>query len=284
MIKAADLIEKFRFSLDEKWGYIYGMKHVLWSQARQNNYIAAYEGKDSLRQKSCKYGSKWIGHIVTDCSGLFAWWIEQLGGKIAHGSNSIYDNYCRAKGTLKNGKKTNGEELKPGTAVFTTGDNGKHGHIGLYIGGGKVIEAKGAVEGVIESKVTASSWKAWGELKMIELDAGPGPEPEPEYPTLRKGSEGKYVTLLQVKLKDKGYDIGRWGADGKYGAATEAAVKKYQAEHGLTADGICGPKTWGKLLADEPAKETYKVTIKGLDMAQAKELCSKYPESEMEKE
>lgn len=37
-------------------------------------------------------------------------------------------------------------------------------------------------------------------------------------------------------------------ADGKFGKATEAAVKRYQTAHGLTADGIVGHDTWKSLL------------------------------------
>ena len=289
MIKAAALIEKFKVSLKEEWGYIYGMKHVMWSQARQDAYVKAYSG-DSLRKNSCKYGSKWNGHIVTDCSGLFAYWIEQLGDRIAHGSNSIYDRYCRNKGTIKKGKKSSGEDLLPGTAVFTTGSDGRHGHIGLYIGGGKVIEAKGAQYGVVESKITDERWKAWGELKMIEYDRQAEDPPwdedkDMDYPTIRRGSKGKYVTLLQVKLKDLGYDLGKWGADGDFGAQTEKALKEYQSDNGLKADGICGPLTWEKLNGNpQPAEKKYKVIIKGLDQAQAKALCKEYPESEMAEE
>ncbi|MCR5566211.1 MAG: peptidoglycan-binding protein [Clostridiales bacterium] len=288
MIKAAALIEKFRVSFEEKWGYIYGMKHVMWSQARQDAYVKAYSG-DSLREKSCKYGAKWNGHIVTDCSGLFAWWIEQLGDKIAHGSNSIYDRYCRNKGTMKKGKKSSGADLLPGTAVFTTGSDGRHGHIGLYAGAGKVIEAKGAQFGVTESKVTDERWKAWGELKMVEYDGAEEPpwdeDKDMDYPTIRRGSKGKYVTLLQVKLKDLGYDLGKWGADGDFGAQTEKALKEYQRKNGLAADGIYGPRTWEKLNGEQPEQDVkYKVTIKGLDLAQAKALLNNYPGSEMTEE
>ena len=59
---------------------------------------------------------------------------------------------------------------------------------------------------------------------------------------LKLGSEGEDVKKLQIKL----------GVDpiGKFGPKTEAAVKGWQSEHGLTADGIVGDGTWGKLFAE----------------------------------
>ena len=296
MIKAADLIALFWQAINEKWGYIWGMTHVMWSETRQENYVKAYS-KDPDRANSCKYGGKWAGHWVTDCSGLFAWAYSKYKTKIAHGSNSIYDSYCKAKGKLTNGRKQDGSELMPGTAVFTTNDAGRHNHIGLYVGDGTVIEAMGAQNGCVTSKVTAAKWKAWGELKDVSYDGQPAEDPagkedekvDDNYPTVRRGNKNKYVTLMQVKLLAKGYDLGKWGADGDFGQATEAAVKAFQRDNGLTADGICGPKTWAKLLEDgnvnDPEKDpTYRVIIKGLDLAQAKALCNNYPGSTMEEE
>lgn len=57
--------------------------------------------------------------------------------------------------------------------------------------------------------------------------------------TIKKGSKGAAVVVLQraLHLKD----------DGIFGVVTEEAVKKYQREHGLDADGIVGAKTWAAL-------------------------------------
>ncbi len=68
------------------------------------------------------------------------------------------------------------------------------------------------------------------------------------YPVLKKGSKGEYVKLLQSNLIKLRYDLGKWGVDGSFGAATEKAVKEFQKQNGLVVDGIVGEKTWGSLL------------------------------------
>jgi N-acetyl-anhydromuramyl-L-alanine amidase AmpD len=65
---------------------------------------------------------------------------------------------------------------------------------------------------------------------------------------VEKYSEGNAVRTLQAALKDRGYDIGWYGTDGICGDATVKAIRKFQQDNGLDADGICGPKTWAKLL------------------------------------
>lgn len=276
---AADLIAKFTVALDEKWGYIYGIKHQKWSQAKQDAYVKAYSG-DPDRQLSCEKGGKWIGHWVTDCSGLFAWSFEQLGGKIAHGSNSIWNSYCKQKGTIKNGRKSGGGEILPGTAVFTSSD-GKHNHIGLYIGNGKVIEAEGTIHGVITSALTKSKWTHWGELKGVDYSAEEKPQPaKDEKPTLRKGSRGEYVTLAQTELINAGYDCGSKGADGIFGNDTEAAVKRFQKDWGLEADGVIGKRTWDQLAA-APSRRLYTVIIPHLMIEQTEKLKAEYPGAQM---
>jgi hypothetical protein len=67
-------------------------------------------------------------------------------------------------------------------------------------------------------------------------------------PMLRKGSKGASVKALQILLIGNNCSCGKYGADGDFGGGTDFAVKKYQAERGLDADGVVGPQTWAKLL------------------------------------
>lgn len=64
-------------------------------------------------------------------------------------------------------------------------------------------------------------------------------------PTVKNGSHGDAVKLLQQTLSDFGYDAGP--VDGAFGPKTEKAVKEFQTDFGLTVDGIAGPKTWAML-------------------------------------
>lgn len=192
-INANDLIEKFRQALDDKWGYIWGTAGVLWTAAKQSQIE---QTTDSDRALSRQYGSKWVGHMVADCSGLFVWAFMQLGGSTYHGSDTMYRQYCVNKGELKAGKRTDSGTLKPGSAVFCW--NGKkYSHVGLYVGGDQVIEAAGTKQGVITSKVTDTKWKYWGELKDVDFGAAPSPAPEPAKPDGTLTVTGKRVALRE---------------------------------------------------------------------------------------
>jgi g-D-glutamyl-meso-diaminopimelate peptidase len=60
--------------------------------------------------------------------------------------------------------------------------------------------------------------------------------------TLRIGSTGPYVKLIQSLLRRIGYDPGP--VDGVFGNRTRQAVAAYQRDNGLASDGIVGPRTW----------------------------------------
>lgn len=64
-------------------------------------------------------------------------------------------------------------------------------------------------------------------------------------PVLRKGSRGEEVRELQESLTACGYSCG--SIDGIFGKKTLEAVMAFQADRGLTVDGVAGEKTWNEL-------------------------------------
>ena len=64
--------------------------------------------------------------------------------------------------------------------------------------------------------------------------------------TVRQGSKGKHVEVLQALLQMRGYDV--QAIDGSFGAVTDRQVRAYQKAQGLTVDGIVGYETWPVIL------------------------------------
>lgn len=236
MIKASDLLASIRQAYAEKWGYIWGTRGQVWTQAQQDK---------ATRDMTRKYGQRWVGKRVADCSGLIKWAYREHGGDIYHGSNTIWKKYT----TTRKGKVRDLITIRPGTAVFQyrESDGNRH-HIGLYIGDGMCIEAKGTAYGVVRSEL--AQWDEYGELSDVDYTGMPEEPVTQTRRTLRKGSTGADVEYLQKLLKAEGYDIGSTGIDGKFGAETMSAVRAYQSDHSLTPDGIVGKLTWAALEMD----------------------------------
>jgi len=70
-------------------------------------------------------------------------------------------------------------------------------------------------------------------------------------PYLSQGSFGELVAAVQTLLILEGYPCGPDGADGDFGQNTEIAVRKFQEQLELTADGIVGPETGAALFDTE---------------------------------
>lgn len=275
-----------------KGGYIWGQAGDTWTQAKQDALTKKYNSdpqKYADYKYSVQYGKKWIGHRVWDCSGLTRWSALQHGISYHHGSNSMWNYDSAYRGEL-----TKGMDLPVGAYVYT-GNQSTKPHIGTYTGDGLVTEAAGSNAGVIQTKLHGGKWKYWSLGKDIQYDFIPGKEKEPvastptqtteKRPTIRKGNRNIYVKQVQEKLLALGYNLGICGVDGDFGTATEEAVKKFQRDHGLTADGVVGPKTYAALdAAEKPAEEKlYTVTISNLDKKTAEEIVNRYGGSMKEK-
>lgn len=82
----------------------------------------------------------------------------------------------------------------------------------------------------------------------VTCDGIVGKETLSTLPTLKNGSKGFCVKMLQRALSELHNITVTGGTDGIFGAGTEKAVKDFQKKNGLKIDGIVGKNTWKALL------------------------------------
>lgn len=209
-----------------------------------------------------------------DCRGFTYWVLLQFGITIeGAGCTTQWNNEenWRAKGDIGNIPN----DILVCLFYRDDEDPRKMAHTGFGYRG-ETVECSSGVQYFPKRK---SKWQYWAIPRGIEGGEIPVPTTKP---TLRRGDKGEDVKALQQMLIDRGYDLGKWGADGSYGAQTAEAVKAFQRSCGLTADGICGPKTWAAL--EKTDGTLYTVTIPGLAKNIAEELVRKYPNAIMKEE
>jgi hypothetical protein len=211
-----------------------------------------------------------------DCRGFTYWVLKQVGIKIdGQGCSSQWNTNTNwtVKGSIS-------EMPRDRVCCVFTGTEKTKEHTGLYLGDGSTVECSSGVQYFDPMK---SKWKWFAIPAGLYDDTPIPPSPTPTKPTLRRGDSGEYVTLAQAELIQKGYSCGSFGADGKFGAGTEKAVREFQRDHTdetgnpLKVDGIIGQKTWAALDSSEPAIK-YTVTIPHLSTSQADALLLQYPE------
>jgi hypothetical protein len=256
MLTSAQLVQFCEDVYKAGWVYWYGTYGKQCSEklyeSKKKQYPAHY-GSDRTAgyMKDIREG-KWCA----DCVGLikaFFWKHGDLTAQPVYKSNNCPDKsangmiaYCSETGPIA----TMPDE--PGLVVW------KDGHIGVYIGGGYTIEMRGFNYDCVKRKVKDGPWKKWGRLpaSMILYTDVPASEPAPTPAPvklgdreLKKGDKGDDVKELQRDLMQLGYKLPRYGADGDFGNETEKAVKAFQADHHLTADGVMHSDDYTMLFA-----------------------------------
>lgn len=266
-----------------KWAedIIAGGKHVYWYGTYCNPCTTSLlNGK--TRQYSEHYTDKrratyekhiQQGKICTDCVGLIKGYYWELDGAIKYKRDGLPDKGANGmyRATKIKGKIADGIPEIPGLLVWTK----TFGHVGVYVGGGYVVEARGFSYGVQRNAMSKRGFTHWGLCPYITYtaeeealaraamdgkaesntaqDAQKPPQETPNaqggvnMPTIRKGDKGTAVKILQRMLILRGCKLPRYGCDGQYGGETVEAVKAYQTTHSLHPDGICGPLTWAAL-------------------------------------
>ena len=92
----------------------------------------------------------------------------------------------------------------------------------------------------VDGKVGANTWNAL----YAKYTAAHGLRVPYPGIVIRQGSSGGTVRLIQQKLRGEGETL---TADGRFGAKTTEAVRRYQKRSGLAVDGSVGAATWEKM-------------------------------------
>lgn len=142
-------------------GYCWGADGQTCTPAFRQE-LAARTSNSAAKENLLTVCAKWDGRKVWDCSGLFRGAWRALLKYRSGGATGIYNNWCSEKGTIA----TMPDE--PGIAVFR-GDSRTKEHIGLYIGGGEVIDARSSKQGVVRGTLASyGRWTHWGRLADVE--------------------------------------------------------------------------------------------------------------------
>ena len=269
-------------------------------------------------------GYNWTygGEGVIESIGTDKTFTNKYGNNCPDKSANGMFTYAKSKG-LKWGKISTIPEV-PGLAVR------KDGHVGYYIGNGKVVEAYGFAKGIIITDLKQRPWTDWYEFPGIKYVSGeykaeePEVKPEVEAPKpiataivtttsgrlnlraskstsasilaripkgqkiniyereetwsktyydghygyvansfltfdrgnehnlgerlpLTEGMKGSDIEELQEILLDLGYKLDNYKADGEFGPETAIAVKEFERDNGLIADGIVDEVLLNKL-------------------------------------
>ena len=179
-----------------------------------------------------------------DCVGLIKgvlWgWdgSDKIYGGANYASNGVPDINADTMIQKCSELSTDFSTVEVGEAVWIPG------HIGVYIGDGKVIECTPQWQNGVQT-TTKRKWQKHGKLPYITYSQTGDDIVYIEMNTLKVNSRGEQVKTLQRLLVGFGYDL---KIDGAFGTITDRTVRTFQRKNGLSADGIVGEKTWRKLL------------------------------------
>lgn len=159
-----------------------------------------YDSKKKQYPDHYKWGYpiKDNGIKVHDCVGLIKGYLWCDSATVTPKYNAAQDvsaNGMYSKCTKKGKIKTIPEV--PGVLVFMDK------HVGVYIGGGEVIEARGHAYGVVKTKLKKRPWKNWGYCPYItyeveKAEPKPAKAPTADSKSYYKKYAGKSVSIVDA--------------------------------------------------------------------------------------
>ena len=166
--------------------------------------------KSLYTQKKKQYPTQYLWSYknesakVHDCVGLikgYLWCDSPTDNKPTYNAaQDISANQMR-KACTNSGKISTIPEV-PGILVFYTG------HVGVYIGNGEVIEARGHSYGVVKTKLNARKWTTWGQCPYVTYEVAPVLKTKSIDELAREVIAGKWGngTTRRERLTTAGYD------------------------------------------------------------------------------
>lgn len=131
--------------------YIYGAKGEVMTQAKLNSLAASYPS--TFTTSYINKAKKYIGQRCCDCSGLISWKTGIIRGSSNY-KNTATESYPISQLS----------EDHIGWGLW------RSGHIGVYIGNGEVIEARGIDYGTVKTKVASRNFTH--VIKLCDIDYG----------------------------------------------------------------------------------------------------------------
>lgn len=177
-----DLVKWAKFAERNGWGYVTGTFGQVLDESLFEAKLAQYPGNISPYEDFIR--ENWLGGRTADCIGLIKGysWFNPSTGTVGYATNGFPDidpDYMYQSGA-PSGKISTLPEI-PGLAVWYPG------HIGIYIGNGQVIEARGTQVGVVRTQLKYGKWTHWIKIPYINyIEETTEPEdpapPEPVEP------------------------------------------------------------------------------------------------------
>lgn len=159
-IKAADLVAYARRAVGG--GYCYGASGQTCSLKQREIWA---KDNPSAEENLLGICAKWDGMKVWDCSGLFRGAWRELLEYRSGGATTIFNKW-----TSETGKIDTMPNI-PGIALFraNTANPSTKEHIGLYVGGGLVVDARGSSAGVVIGTLASyGRWTHWAYLEDVD--------------------------------------------------------------------------------------------------------------------
>ena len=162
---ATDLVTYAVHAWESGWGYVWGTYGNVLTESLLAYKVSQYP--DGVGNHENFIRAHWLGGRTTDCVGLIKGysWLSPETMTIDYGTHGMPDiganqMYYNAR---ESGPISTMPDI-PGLAVW------HEGHIGVYIGGGHVIEAMGTKNGVVKTELAKRNWTHWLKIPYINYN------------------------------------------------------------------------------------------------------------------